>query len=282
MSTANREILLKNLIDIGDIEGIQKIVRNGRINFERLDPLHCAIRQDKSVVVHALLSSGLDPNGLDLYRRTPLVTCIQIQGDNMFDIAQQLIVSGADIEKRDATGFTPLMMCVHYDHTIILVEMIKYLIARGADVNAVSCGMTPLSMPKISLHVFKILLEAGATYNDQIIMNAVIDPSCGRLELLVQHGLDVNRVIGGTYGFGLSVIQILQEEVDSIILKCPVFGLLDYVKKYNSKNSAITIQCCVRMYLSKLRADILRSTPKNLFDDEFTRIRFRMLNMEGF
>ena len=282
MNNENRETLLNNLIDSGDIEGIEKIVRNGRLNYERLDPLHYAIRQDNSVVVNSLLGSGLDPNGLDVYGRTPLVACIQLRGDNMFDIAQQLIVSGADIDKRDVTGFTPLMLCVHYDHTIILIEMIKYLITRGADVNAVCNRCTPLQSPGISLRVFKILLEAGATYNDQIIMHAVQNPSCGRLELLMQHGLDVNRVIGGTYGFGLSVIQILQEEVDSIILKCPVFGLLDYVKNYNLKNSAITIQCCVRMYLSKLRADILRSTPKNLFDDEFTRVRFRMLTMEGF
>ena len=274
------ETYINTLIDIGDMKGVEKIVRDGGMNYKRFNPLHYSIRKDNPVAVNILLSSGLDPNALDIYQRTPLITCIQLRGENMFDITQQLVTHGADIEKKGVyNDFTPLMMCLQHDQTPIMIEMIKYFIARGADLNTVCNGYTSLSTPGISLSVFELLLEAGANFNDDIIEHALLHPSSGRIELLIKHGLNVNRVIEG---FDLSVIQILQDSVDFIVKRNPVFGLLEYVKEYNTKNSAITIQCCVRMYLSKIRADILRSTPTNLFDNEFSKIRFQMLKMEGF
>ena len=80
-------------------------------------------------------------------------------------VIEWLIRHGADVERRDANDFTPLIVAIGYG----LVEIVKLLIENGANVNTVEVdeALTPLM----------IAAEAG---NESIV------------ELLLDHGADID------------------------------------------------------------------------------------------
>jgi hypothetical protein len=62
------------------------------------------------------------------------------------EIAELLIVEGADVNVKDKNSATPLHLAAEYDHK----EIAELLIANGADVNAKrSDGSTPLDWAKV-------------------------------------------------------------------------------------------------------------------------------------
>jgi len=76
---------------------------------------------------------------------------------------KQLIIGGHDVNQRDEKyGFTPLHQAVFFGHG----EIVEYLIARGADVNAKNdAGSTPLYLAKGKGHkeIAALLTQHGAT-----------------------------------------------------------------------------------------------------------------------
>jgi hypothetical protein len=94
--------------------------------------------------------------------KSPLISAAS-KGD--IDTAQTLIKNGADIEKKDRSGYTPLFIAVCDGQA----SMAKFLIEKGANVNTRNGeGMTPLHYaalhltPETSNNVIKILLDNGA------------------------------------------------------------------------------------------------------------------------
>ncbi len=76
---------------------------------------------------------------------------------------KQLIIGGHDVNQRDEKyGFTPLHQAVFFGHR----EIVEFLIAEGADVNAKNnAGSTPLYLAKGKGHhaIAELLVQHGAT-----------------------------------------------------------------------------------------------------------------------
>ncbi len=91
-----------------------------------------------------LIGAGADLEKKDRYGRTPLLHSIIIppQGHHAGGAATEtLITAGADVNARDNDGITPLLMATYYGN----IEAIEALLAHHADVNAGdNHGYTPL------------------------------------------------------------------------------------------------------------------------------------------
>lgn len=145
--------------------------------------------------------------------------------DGEVEEVKQLLVEGADIEAKDADGFTPLMWASTNGHR----EVVEILIDKGADVNATSIqGYSPLSEASFSGHaeVLVILIQAGADINQQdregwsSLHLAVREGQLTIAKVLLMNGVDIdaqNKLTGATpltlaaeYG----AVHMLQELLD--------------------------------------------------------------------
>lgn len=85
-------------------------------------------------------------------------------------LVKALIENGADVDKADAGGLTPLVYAINHNRT----EALKELLAAGADVNKKTTIGLPLYLAvKLgSVEAVKLLLNAGADINEQILQMA--------------------------------------------------------------------------------------------------------------
>lgn len=161
-------------------------------------PLRDAAAFGMLPLMNVLLAAGADPNAPDQYGFTPLHMAAELRqkeavrrlilaGANVHaesseamgrresilgaamkhtesdpaDIVQLLIAAGADVNRPDAIGMTPLHRAALHGHA----ESIKLLIAHGAQVNVLSESLnTPLMEAAAFGHLAAVeaLLEAGA------------------------------------------------------------------------------------------------------------------------
>lgn len=125
--------------------------------------LHTAVKQNDVAQVAKILQEGADVNQLDKFNHTPLHYA-------NVDTAKLLLDADADVNARQTDrpsgdyGCTPL----HYAAEDNNIELIKLLIAHGANVNmATERGWTALHMAYDNIDTIKVLLEAGADVNAQ-------------------------------------------------------------------------------------------------------------------
>jgi len=105
-------------VDKGDVEGFR--------------PLMCAAVEGRTEIINMLLQRGATVDATDEYGRTALSWAVT-KGD--FDgSAKALIESGADVNKTDGGGFTPLMRSAVTDHP----RCFALLLESGADVTPVN------------------------------------------------------------------------------------------------------------------------------------------------
>lgn len=76
---------------------------------------------------------------------TPLHWCViegAVRGEPQLEVLQLLLRAGADVNRADKDGWTPLYSCVNYRFP----EMIPYLLQAGArrDLRESTWGRTPL------------------------------------------------------------------------------------------------------------------------------------------
>jgi ankyrin repeat protein len=93
----------------------------------RFSAMEYAVNSENSAMVRSLLSAGASPT----FRR---LSFNGSGGADAREIIRMLIAHGFDINKRDDWGRTPLMWAA--DHAPL--EMVRFLIDSGADVNLVS------------------------------------------------------------------------------------------------------------------------------------------------
>ncbi|MEI6521056.1 MAG: ankyrin repeat domain-containing protein [bacterium] len=120
-----------------------------------------------------------------------LITAIKLCDTSMADWA---IGMGADVNATDDGDMTPLILSVARDRS----EMIPYLASKGADINCIYQGFTPLMIAAQDgkLQCAKMLIDAGANLESQeqngltALMAAARDGYIDIVRLLLDAGAD--------------------------------------------------------------------------------------------
>jgi ankyrin repeat protein/mono/diheme cytochrome c family protein len=112
-----------------------------------------------SDVVSLLVSRGADVKARSKRGETALADAAA-RGD--VEAVKLLLEKGADANARDYRGYTPLMQAAQYDRDS--PEIVRALLAHGANVNAMAEGQTPVSMAarRGDTELARLLREAAA------------------------------------------------------------------------------------------------------------------------
>jgi ankyrin repeat protein len=94
-----------------------------------------------AAVVQLLLGHGADVHARSKVGETALMDAAA-RGD--LAAARLLVERGAEVNAADHRGYTPLIFAAHYDGDA--VELVRLLLARGADIHAKADGETALSL----------------------------------------------------------------------------------------------------------------------------------------
>src|SRR2546423_8005146 len=113
-----------------------------------------AVDSGHTEVAELLLSSGIQP---DIYEAAAI---------GRTDLVRKLLGGNGALDSYSPEGFTPLALAAHFGHA----EVVEFLLARGADVNAVSKNeleVTPLHAALYGREVetARLLIEHGADVN---------------------------------------------------------------------------------------------------------------------
>jgi len=160
--------------------GVEILLANGaRIDASDRDrwmPLHWAAYKGRAKTVKILLEKGASVNSRTgrkkvffappgIFFEEPGQTPLHLAATKA-DVAKLLLAAGAQINARDAWGWTPLHKATSVS---VGAEAMKFLLARGADVNARdNTGRTPLFEAVVCFEDpvnAKVLLENGADVN---------------------------------------------------------------------------------------------------------------------
>ncbi|XP_077560953.1 uncharacterized protein LOC144175821 isoform X2 [Haemaphysalis longicornis] len=148
--TALHMAVTKNLYDI-----VKTLLTQGRIAVDAVcgqgsrTALSLALEHGHKHVVKVLVDAGADVNKLDADGNTPLHICLM---RHHYEIIKILVAAGADVNKQDAKGNTPLHICLMGHHC----EIIEILVAAGADVNKQDAkGNTPLHISLMNRRAVK-------------------------------------------------------------------------------------------------------------------------------
>jgi ankyrin repeat protein len=120
--------------------------------------LHKAVFDNKLGEVQRLVANGANINARDADGYTSLHRAVY---HNFEEIVQFLIASGANLHIKDMSGSTPLLQAVAYDN----VRMAQILIQAGSSLSSISkMGLTPLALAVLDdrVEMVQMLIDAGA------------------------------------------------------------------------------------------------------------------------
>ena len=114
------------------------------------------------------------------------------QGD--LAMVQQMVTAGADVNKKNSSGYTPLNTAAKQGHN----QLCEYFMNKGADLNiADKNGLTPLYFICQAGYndLVKKMLDHGADVNSAGCLQVALDNYNNDVaETLIELGCDVNKV----------------------------------------------------------------------------------------
>jgi len=177
--------------DVWGVEGVRK----GLALPEKSDAqisLDRAVREGNETAVRQLLTGGVEVSRRNAHGWTPLMVA-SFSGNRK--IAALLIESGADVNAQDARGYAPLHWAAFKNYH----EVVLLLLQRGAFPNIRSTsGLTPLlqAAARDAVQSMKLLLRWGADVNEADgegwtpLHKAVANGFIKAIELLDEEGAD--------------------------------------------------------------------------------------------
>ncbi|KKP01775.1 hypothetical protein THAR02_06114 [Trichoderma harzianum] len=152
-----------------------------QISTSNLTGLHAAAQLGLTEATKMLLERGHSTNAMNRLNCTPL---IYASGSGHEDIAELLIIAGADLEAKDLSeGRTPLMWASTQGHEAV----VKLLLEKGSDINAQdSKGHTPLSLAAMKQHatIIEVLRRRGGTIDAEDYLGEAKLRYCDRVRAL--------------------------------------------------------------------------------------------------
>jgi len=120
--------------------------------------LHQAASQGATRVIEILLAHKADINAADNSGYVPLLGAISYGMKNGRKPVEVLVNNGANVNAESARGETPLGNAIERGD----IEILKLLIAHGANVKANKYGVSPLYLARDSKEITELLKEHGA------------------------------------------------------------------------------------------------------------------------
>ncbi len=127
--------------DLQEAQRLLKLIPTPNVTANGTSPLCIAANYRRPEIVQALLDAKADPNyrpliADGLYGRTPLLCAAGCDPSASFQsceaVVNVLVSAGADINKGNSDGYTPLMAASSVGN----LAMVMLLIRHGADINA--------------------------------------------------------------------------------------------------------------------------------------------------
>ncbi|KAJ8979231.1 hypothetical protein NQ317_019083 [Molorchus minor] len=247
----------------GDVECVEILLERGADanvkNHMSQTPLHLAARAKAYDCVEMLLEKGnASPNVEDCDKRTALHTAVGKTATSC-DIIELLINYGANINKKDQYGYTPL----HVAALMQLSQCVEILIRNGADVTTKSkCGMTPLGIIKRkipgSLEAIREKFDSSITLYHH--------PQSSSQEVDLR--LDFRCILQNTHPKEISYLNTFVDEGEKEFLMHPLCSAFLYLKwqKIRKYYAARMIFCFV--FVLSLSLYVLTALARNCFNHE--------------
>lgn len=166
--------------------------------------LHYVAESGNMDVIKTFIGNGLDINSATDKNGATLLH--RAAGAGRLDLVKSLLDAGAILQSKTIDGETVLMTaCCGSENAN--VELARYLIEAGQDVNAIGTGTrrTPLTNAVLAgnMEMTKMLIQKGANVKlsasggQSLLHEAAASGSVALLDLLVSHGLSLNTVGNG-------------------------------------------------------------------------------------
>jgi uncharacterized protein len=180
----------------GSIGVFRNLIDRGyEFDAERDDAVEIMTSARHIEILRFLLDHGINVDTADDGGRTALLSAALALD---FDTVEELIRQGADVNHRDADGESILMWVADEDGR---AEMLRLLIADGAEVNALNVAAEPIAMTDAlswtMLHgdvdMIRVLLDNGADiHQTDALSRATYNRHVKAIRLLLEYGADPN------------------------------------------------------------------------------------------
>ncbi|PCG18899.1 ankyrin repeat domain-containing protein [Brachyspira sp. G79] len=160
---------LMNAVSKGDMKALEKLIKDDtdlNKQYDNITPLNLAAARNDKEMVKFLVEKGADINLEDGYGYTPLMKAIDYYN---IGLAKNIIDLKPDLNAIcSATGDTPLTYLVNAKKYGGGADLCYYMIKNGADINKKNKeGNTPLMIAAASYNygIVGVLVNMGADYN---------------------------------------------------------------------------------------------------------------------
>lgn len=181
--------------------------------------LQLAVRIDDLDIVNRLLQKGAEIDKANEYGKTPLILAVL---DNRIDILKLLLDKGADVNKADNSGMTPLLHAAREGRS----ECVELLLEKCADVDrADNYRDTPLNSA-----IWEVVVEKRSIFKDSENHKKRIRAYEDIIEQLIKKGADIHKEDRN----GNTSLSLASRSDNPNIMKL----LLDYVVDVNAITSS--------------------------------------------